>query len=36
MTSTDIQILLVEDNKSDAKLTIRALKKQNLAESNIP
>lgn len=36
MQSTDIlnreiQILLVEDNKSDAMLTIRALKKHNLA-----
>ena len=27
----DIQILLVEDNKADAMLTIRALKKHNLA-----
>lgn len=30
---TDIQILLVEDNKSDAMLTIRALKKHNLANN---
>ena len=29
--SQDIQILLVEDNKADAMLTIRALKKHNLA-----
>ncbi len=33
MTNTDIQILLVEDNKSDAMLTIRALKKHNLANN---
>lgn len=31
MTITDIEILLVEDNKSDAMLTIRALKKHHLA-----
>ena len=31
MLNQDIQILLVEDNKSDAMLTIRALKKHNLA-----
>ncbi|WP_432710792.1 response regulator [Pedobacter sp.] len=31
MLDQDIQILLVEDNKSDAMLTIRALKKHNLA-----
>lgn len=30
MVNTDIHILLVEDNKSDAMLTIRALKKHNL------
>ncbi len=35
MVNTDIQILLVEDNKSDAKLTIRALKKHNLANNLI-
>ncbi len=29
--TTDIQILLVEDNTSDAEMTIRALKKNNLA-----
>lgn len=28
--NTDIEIVLVEDNKSDAELTIRALKKNNL------
>ncbi len=33
MPNTEIQILLVEDNKSDAKLTIRALKKHNLANN---
>ncbi len=33
MQNTDIQILLVEDNKSDAKLTIRALKKNNLSNN---
>ena len=31
--NNDIQILLVEDNKSDAMLTIRALKKHNLANN---
>jgi two-component system response regulator len=31
MLHQDIQILLVEDNKADAMLTIRALKKHNLA-----
>ena len=35
MVNTDIQILLVEDNKSDAMLTIRALKKHNLANNLI-
>lgn len=29
----DVQVLLVEDNPNDAELTIRALKKQNLANS---
>ncbi len=29
--NTDIEILLVEDNASDAEMTIRALKKNNLA-----
>lgn len=33
MLNNDIQILLVEDNKSDAMLTIRALKKHNLANN---
>ncbi|MEO7043963.1 MAG: response regulator [Ferruginibacter sp.] len=33
MTTNDVQILLVEDNKSDAMLTIRALKKHNLANN---
>jgi two-component system, response regulator len=33
--NNDIQILLVEDNKSDAMLTIRALKKHNLANNLI-
>lgn len=33
MPNTDIQILLVKDNKSDAKLTIRALKKHDLANN---
>lgn len=31
MPDTNIEILLVEDNKSDAMLAIRALKKHNLA-----
>jgi two-component system response regulator len=35
MNHSDIQILLVEDNKSDAMLTIRALKKHNLANNLI-
>ena len=35
MINKDIQILLVEDNKSDALLTIRALKKHNLANNLI-
>src|SRR6476620_1194173 len=30
---TNVEILLVEDNKSDAALTIRALKKHNLANN---
>lgn len=33
MSDTDIQILLVEDNRSDAMLTARALKKHNLANN---
>lgn len=33
MADSDVQILLVEDNKSDAMLTIRALKKHNLANN---
>jgi CheY-like chemotaxis protein len=33
MENTDVQVLLVEDNKSDAALTIRALKKHNLANN---
>jgi two-component system, response regulator len=35
MENNNIQILLVEDNKSDAMLTIRALKKHNLANNLI-
>jgi len=35
MQNNDAQILLVEDNKSDAMLTIRALKKHNLANNLI-
>jgi len=35
MENQEIQILLVEDNKSDAALTIRALKKHNLANNLI-
>ncbi|MDF3077668.1 MAG: hypothetical protein K0S09_1557 [Sphingobacteriaceae bacterium] len=35
MYNTINEILLVEDNKSDAILTIRALKKHNLANSLI-
>lgn len=31
MENTEIEILLVEDNPSDAEMTIRALKKNNLA-----
>ena len=33
MPNSDLQILLVEDNKSDAMLVIRALKKHNLANN---
>lgn len=33
MPNSDIQILMVEDNKSDAMLAIRALKKHNLANN---
>lgn len=33
MSKNEIQILLVEDSKSDAMLTIRALKKHNLANN---
>ncbi len=33
MSNNDLQILLVEDNMSDAMLTIRALKKHNLANN---
>jgi two-component system, response regulator len=33
--SNEVDILLVEDNSSDAELTIRALKKQNLANKLI-
>ena len=33
MSHREVQILLVEDNKSDAMLTIRALKKHNLANN---
>ncbi|MEP6683210.1 MAG: response regulator [Parafilimonas sp.] len=35
MTDKDVQILLVEDNKADAMLTMRALKKHNLANNVI-
>jgi CheY-like chemotaxis protein len=35
MPDTEIKILLVEDNKSDARLTIRALEKHNLANNLI-
>jgi two-component system response regulator len=35
MNSKEIEILLVEDNPDDAELTIRALKKQNLANNLI-
>ncbi len=35
MLPTNVEILLVEDNKSDAMLTIRALKKHNLANNLI-
>ena len=35
MTHREVQILLVEDNKSDAMLTIRALKKHNMANNLI-
>jgi two-component system, response regulator len=31
MTTNEIEILLVEDNRNDAELTLRALKKHNLA-----
>ena len=31
MENTEVEILLVEDNPSDAELTVRALKKNNLA-----
>lgn len=33
MIEKDVEILLVEDNPNDAELTMRALKKQNLANS---
>lgn len=33
MIEQDVEILLVEDNPNDAELTMRALKKQNLANS---
>ncbi len=35
MIEKDVQILLVEDNKADAMLTMRALKKHNLANNLI-
>ncbi len=35
MYDTDLEILLVEDNPNDAELTIRALKKKNLANKII-
>ena len=35
MNSNEVEILLVEDNQSDAELTTRALKKCNLANSLI-
>ena len=31
MENIEVEVLLVEDNPSDAELTIRALKKNNLA-----
>ncbi len=33
MTNNEIDILLVEDNPNDVKLTLRALRKQNLANN---
>ncbi|HSC37416.1 MAG TPA: hypothetical protein VLD19_06085, partial [Chitinophagaceae bacterium] len=33
MNNNDVEILLVEDNTYDAEMTIRALKKMNLANS---
>ena len=35
MENTDVEILLIEDNPNDAELTIRALKKKNLANKII-
>lgn len=35
MSSNDVEILLVEDNMSDAELTIRALKKNNIVNNLI-
>lgn len=35
MSSKDVEILLVEDNMSDAELTIRALKKNNIVNNLI-
>lgn len=35
MRSHEVEILIVEDNPNDAELTIRALKKQNLANNLI-
>jgi|SRR5688572_7726214 len=33
MTNQEVEILIVEDNPNDAELTLRALKKQNLANN---
>jgi two-component system response regulator len=35
MSNNEVEILIVEDNPNDAELTIRALKKQNLANNLI-
>jgi two-component system, response regulator len=33
MNNQEVEILIVEDNPNDAELTLRALKKQNLANN---